>query len=299
MFFRLRKRHIVGWTDRACLTIASLLIFCIPLPTTAQTPESSRPDAPEFDLHEMRIRTLTKTLEMRIGRQATRRFERRFKLVEDVAVQEFVDRIAQNLAVHSEAAVPITIKVVDSKDSNAVSFPGGFLYISSTLILAMNDEAEVASVVAHEIAHVVARDGMRNNRYMGTGGHTDSRIIQFSESTDGASELENLFTPLTFLGSQLEIDADAHAIQYMQDSGYDPNALVGFLEKLRAKELTEQKYVLRMFQTHAATAERIRLAQEQIDANPSTLSSQIDTTTELQKIKTLLMDYAASHPLPN
>ncbi len=294
------RRRLVGRMVRSCLALPTLLVLSAPISAHAQTPESGRLPVPEVDLDDMRVQTRTNTGEMRLGRQATRRFERRVRLVENVAVQEFVDRIAQNLAPHSGASVPITIKVVDADELNAVSFPGGFLYVSNALILAMDDEAGVASVVAHEIAHVVARDGMKNNRYLGTAGGSgsDSRVIQFSDSTEGTNEFENYLPPLLFLGSQLEIDADSQGIQYMQKAGYDPNALVGFLEKLHTKEEAEQRNVLRMFQTYPATAERIRLAREQIAASPTTGSARADTTTELQKIKTLLMDYAASHPRP-
>ena len=97
---------------------------------------------------------------MTIGRQASRRFERRAKLLKDATIQEYVDRIAQNVAHNSDCEVPVTIKIVDSNEINAFSFPGGFLYINSGLILGIDEEAELAAVIAHEIAHVVARDGM-------------------------------------------------------------------------------------------------------------------------------------------
>ena len=298
MPFRPRERRIVGWIVMAFFVVGSLLVLNAPMSASVQTSESGRPASPEIDLEEIRIRTRTKIAEMRLGRQATRRFERRVRLVTDVAVVEYVDRIAQNLAGHSDATIPITIKVVDSEEVNAVSFPGGFLYVSTGLILAMDDAAGIASVIAHEIAHVVARDGMRNNRYLGTAGGPDTRVMQLSDSTHGTNVFENDLPPLVFLGSQLEIDADSQAIRYMQQAGYDPNALVGFLDKLYAKEVVEQEGVLLIFQTYPATAERIRLAQEQISASPSTQSSQTDTTGELQNIKTLLMEYEANRPVP-
>ena len=88
------------------------------------------------DLNEMRVKVQTRAREMTIGRQASRRFERRAKLIKDATVHEYVDGIAQNVAHNSDCEVPVTVKIVDSNEINAFSFPGGFLYINSGLILA-------------------------------------------------------------------------------------------------------------------------------------------------------------------
>ena len=121
------------------------------------------------DLNEMRVRTATKAREMTIGRQASRRFERQIKLIKDADVLDYINRIAQKVAASSDVMVPVTIKVIDSDTVNALSYPGGFLYVTKGLILGVADESEVAGVIAHEIAHVVARDGMKNSSYLGTG----------------------------------------------------------------------------------------------------------------------------------
>src|SRR5204863_1838561 len=83
------------------------------------------------------------------------------KLVEDPVVTEYVNRIAQNLVRNSDAQVPFTIKVIDSDEINAMALPGGFFYVNSGLILAADEEAELAGVMAHEIAHVAARHATR------------------------------------------------------------------------------------------------------------------------------------------
>jgi predicted Zn-dependent protease len=76
-------------------------------------------------------------------------------------VNEYVNRIGQNLVRNSDARVPFTIKVVDDDSINAFALPGGFFYVNSGLILAADEEAELAGVMAHEIAHVAARHGTR------------------------------------------------------------------------------------------------------------------------------------------
>src|ERR1051326_8687375 len=87
------------------------------------------------DLNDMRVKTATKAREMTIGRQASRRFERQIKLIKDTDVLEYVTRIAQKVAMNSEVTVPVTIKVVDDNTVNALSFPGGYLYVTRGLIM--------------------------------------------------------------------------------------------------------------------------------------------------------------------
>ena len=85
------------------------------------------------------------------------------KLVQDPVVTEYVNRLGQNLVRNSDAQVPFTIKVIDSDDINAFALPGGFFYVNSGLILAADEEAELAGVMAHEIAHVAACHAAREN----------------------------------------------------------------------------------------------------------------------------------------
>src|SRR5260370_38225233 len=74
---------------------------------------------------------------------------------------EFVSRIGQNLVRISDAKVPLTIKVIDSEDVNSYALTGGFFIVNSGLILKADNEAELAGVMSHEIAHVAARHGTR------------------------------------------------------------------------------------------------------------------------------------------
>jgi predicted Zn-dependent protease len=255
---------------------------------SGQSQEPTTLPAPGFDLNDMRVKVQTKAREMTIGRQASRRFERRAKLLQNVAVQEYVNRIAQTVARNSDVQVPVTVKIVDSNEINAISFPGGFLYINSGLISAVDDEAEIAGVIAHEIAHVVARDGMKNSPYLGTG-TANPIVVPSVEAGSGLGEVGGFLIPLRFLGSPRETDADRRGIQYMQKAGYDPKGLVAFLEMMRAKDETELDNILAMFQTHPPTADRIRLIQEAIASMPPAPDPHPDTVTDLQQIKALLV----------
>src|SRR5271166_407087 len=91
-----------------------------------------------------------------MGRAYSQQVEHSAKLVSDPLVTEYVNRVGQNLVRNSDAKVPFTIKVIDTDELNAFALPGGFFYVNSGLILAADNEAELAGVMAHEIAHVAA-----------------------------------------------------------------------------------------------------------------------------------------------
>jgi predicted Zn-dependent protease len=85
-----------------------------------------------------------------MGRQLAGEIERQVKLLNDPAINEYVNRVGQNIVRNSDAKVPFTIKVVESDEINAFALPGGFFYVNSGLILAADDESELAAVMAHE-----------------------------------------------------------------------------------------------------------------------------------------------------
>src|ERR1700690_65006 len=100
--------------------------------------------------------------EIRMGKQYAMQVESTVKLVQDPVVTEYVNRIGQNLVRNSDAPVPFTIKDSESDEVNAFALPGGFFYVNSGLILAADEEAELAGVMAHEISHVAARHATKN-----------------------------------------------------------------------------------------------------------------------------------------
>ena len=99
--------------------------------------------------------------EIALGKQLAQEVERQAKIIDDPIIAEYVNRVGQNLVRNSDAKVPFTIKVLDSEEVNAFALPGGFFFVNSGLILKADTEAELAGVMAHEIAHVAARHGTR------------------------------------------------------------------------------------------------------------------------------------------
>src|ERR1051326_7844093 len=99
--------------------------------------------------------------EIALGRGLANEVERSAKVIDDPVISEYVNRVGQNLGRNSDAKVPFTIKVIDTEDVNAFALPGGFFFVDSGVILKPDTEAELAGVMAHEIAHVAARHGTR------------------------------------------------------------------------------------------------------------------------------------------
>jgi len=112
------------------------------------------------NINKLQINFYSFDKEVALGRQFAQEVDRSAKLVEDPIIVEYINKVGQNLVLHSDAKVPFTIKVIDTDEINAFALPGGFFYVNKGLILAADNEAELAGPMAHEIAHVAARHGV-------------------------------------------------------------------------------------------------------------------------------------------
>ncbi len=99
--------------------------------------------------------------EIQLGKALAQQVEAQSRLVNDPVISEYVNRVGQNLVRNSDAKVPFTIKVIDDDTVNAFALPGGFFFVQTGVIMEADEEAELAGVMAHEIAHVAARHGTR------------------------------------------------------------------------------------------------------------------------------------------
>jgi predicted Zn-dependent protease len=175
--------------------------------------------------------------EIAMGKQYAQEVESSVKLVQDPVVNEYVNRIGQNIVRNSDAKVPFTIKVVDSDEVNAFALPGGFFYVNSGLLLAADDEAELAGVMAHEIAHVAARHATRQMTRSQLANLGSIPLIFMGGWAGYAIRSAAGFAlPMTFLtfSRGFEAEADYLGLEYMYKTGYDPQAFVSFFEKLQA-----------------------------------------------------------------
>lgn len=230
--------------------------------------------------------------EMQIGRQMAMEVEQQVKMVDDPLITEYVNRVGQNLVLHSDAKMPFTIKVIDSDEVNAFALPGGFFYVNRGLILAADNESELAGVMAHEIAHVAARHAMENQ---GKGALINYGLLAGIIFTGGVagSVLQNtagITQALAFFkfSRGAEEEADRLGVQYMYAAGYDPRGMATMFEKLASQNKKKPGSFARLFTTHPQSLER-RDASEQLVARFPEKEEYLISTSEFQRVKSHLM----------
>ena len=229
--------------------------------------------------------------EIRMGKQYAQQVEASVKLIQDPVITEYVNRVGQNLVRNSDAQVPFTIKVIDSDEINAMALPGGFFYVNSGLILAADEEAELAGVMAHEIAHVAAR---HITRQMTRGNWANIGTIPLIFVGGGIGyavrSAAGIGLPMTFVTFQrgFEAEADYLGLQYMYKTGYDPQAFISFFEKVQAQEKKKPGTLAKAFATHPQTPDRISRSQEEISKILPARAEYTVTTSEFDQVKARL-----------
>src|SRR5437588_9303917 len=234
------------------------------------------------------------------GRQYAQQIESQIKLVNDPVITEYVNRIGQNLVRNSDAQVPFTIKVIDSDVVNAMALPGGFFYVNSGLILAADEEAEMAGVMAHEIAHVAACHYGREMTRMNLLQMASLPAIFMGGALGyGIYEGMGLGIPLTFLhfSRGFEAEADYLGVEYMYRAGYDPSAIVAFFEKIQAMEKKKPGTLSKAFDTHPQTPDRIEKTQDEIRKILPAKPQYVVTTSEFDEVKSRLASIENRHKI--
>jgi predicted Zn-dependent protease len=191
------------------------------------------------------------------------------KIVHDPVVEAYVNRIGQDIVKNSDAKVPFRIKVIDSDEINAFALPGGYFFINSGLILAADNEAELAGVMAHEIAHVAAHHQAREMtrmHYADLGMVPLVMLTGYSAVGYGAYEASAFAVPLTLLEFQRDFEeqADWLGVEYMYRAGYDPQELIAFFEKIEELQKKKPGIIAKTFATHPQTPARVERTQHEI-----------------------------------
>jgi beta-barrel assembly-enhancing protease len=239
-----------------------------------------------------------------MGRQYSQQVEHSAKLVNDPVVGEYINRLGQNLVRNSDAKVPFTIKVIDTDEINAFALPGGFFYVNSGLILAADNEAELAGVMAHEIGHVAACHVAREQ--------TRSNIVNLASIPlifvpggwavyEGANAAMGIGVPLTFMkfSRTFEAQADFLGMEYMYKAGYDPQSFISFFEKIEAQEKKKPGTLAKAFMSHPMTPDRVAAAQHEMETVLPPRPEYIVDTSEFQQVKSRLASIENRHKVQN
>jgi len=231
--------------------------------------------------------------EIAIGKQYSAEIERSAKILTDPVVNEYVNRVAQNIARNSDLTIPLTVKVLDEPTINAFALPGGFLYVNTGLILAADEEDQVAGVIAHEIAHVAARHWASQMTRATIAQYAMLPLIFIPMSYPvyyGVMEAYMNGVPLAFLkfSRGAEAEADYLGIQYMYKAGYDPNSYVAFFGKVMDEERRMPGSTASVFMDHPPTGDRIMKAEQEVKEILPKRDQYLVTTSEFDDVKARL-----------
>jgi predicted Zn-dependent protease len=278
----------------ACILVAVLFSSALPL---AGADKDKKKDVDAIgDRRVARRSIISQEREIAEGKKYASEIDRTAKIVTDPVVNEFVNRLAQNVARNSDLTIPLTVKVIDSPELNAFALPGGFLYVNTGLLVAADEESQVAGVVAHEIAHVAARHWASQM--------TKAQILQYAMIPlifiprsypvyYGVMEAYMNGVPLAFLKFSRgdEEEADMLGLQYMYKAGYDPSAYVTFFSKIIEQDRRSPGSVPTIFATHPPTPERILRSEQEIKEILPKRERYLVSTSEFEDVKARLQSF--------
>jgi predicted Zn-dependent protease len=229
--------------------------------------------------------------EIALGKQMATEVERNAKIINDPVIAEYVSRLGQNIVRNSDAKVPFTIKVIDSQEVNAFALPGGFFFVNTGLIMKAETEAELAGVMAHEIAHVAARHGTKQATRGDIANIATIPAAIFLGGWTGYAIRQGagVAIPMAFLkfSRSMEEEADFLGLQYMYKAGYDPLAFVDFFERIQSMEKKKPGTFSKVFSSHPLTASRVEKTQKNIQGLEPR-PEYVVTTSEFNDVKELL-----------
>lgn len=286
------------------LALAPLFAFGLPQEKSADTEKSANSQAEQKDkkklpkkkdVEEIGNRDVGKGVnwysiekEIAMGKQYAMEIERMAKIVDDPIIAEYINRVGQNLVRNSDCKVPVTIKVIDTDEPNAMALPGGFFYVNTGLITLAENEAEIAGVMGHEIAHIAARHGTRQA--------TRGQIVNLASlplifmggwTGYGIRQAASVLIPMGFLSFSraFEEEADLLGLQYMYKAGYDPNGFIDFFERLESLEKRKPGAISKIFRSHPPTGDRIATAQKNVADLLKEKPEYVVTTSEFEDVK--------------
>jgi predicted Zn-dependent protease len=226
--------------------------------------------------------------EIAMGKQLAGEVQRQTKLLDDPIITEYVNRVGQNLARNSDAKVPFTFQVIDDPTLNAFALPGGFVFVNTGLLTAAETEAEMASAMSHEIAHVAARHMTRQAcRAQVANMATLPLIFMGGWGGYAVRQAASMAIPMTFLSFSrgFEAEADYLGLQYLYAAGYDPTAAIDMFEKMTSLQQHKPGSIAKVFSTHPMNEDRLKKTQAEIGKILPQKAEYVVSTSEFAEMR--------------
>jgi predicted Zn-dependent protease len=207
--------------------------------------------------------------EIALGRQAQQEVRRQVPALRDATVNRYIKALGRRIAVHADGPrYPYSFDVANRRDINAFALPGGPVWVHRGAIDAAQNEAQLAGVLAHEIAHIANRHAA-DQVTRGTFANAGLGLLRAVLGGGNGARLAHLGAGVAAQATMMkfsrdaEREADMKGLSYMRRAGFDPHGMVEFLEVLRAHQGRDPGSVQSFFASHPAPAERVsRLRQE-------------------------------------
>lgn len=194
--------------------------------------------------------------------------------VKSESLQQYVNLVGNAVAGNSKrATIPYQFAVLDSQVQNAFAVPGGVIFVSRALVSILEDESELAAVLAHEVGHVAAKHALKSTQraqfFQGVGTIT-AASVGGDKGKKFASAIGDMQAVLFDKGldKEMEFEADLAAMESTYRTGYDPSAMIRVLEKLQKLEASSTNKKGSWFSTHPPLAERIARLRAQLQKYP-------------------------------
>lgn len=232
--------------------------------------------------------------ERKMGDALAAEMERSMTVIHDPLIDGYLNRVVQNLVDHSEVGYKVSIRLVyDNEDVNAQSLPGGHLYMTSSMLLALESESELAMVMAHEIAHVAARHDTRSFtreilwdlpffpllRIPGTIGYSVRQVTWSFRSM-----------PVLKFDRGTEHEADLLGLEYAYSAGYDPEGMLNLYQRFAMQDSRPSSFFSRLFATHPRMTDRLHRAKSEIVRLLPPRTEYVQDTSDFHEAKQRLLD---------
>ena len=229
----------------------------------------------------LQLSNISDRQEVDLGKDINQQVSSEVRLYRNAEVNRYVEEIGRRLAANSDRpSLPYTFQVVDDPAINAFATAGGYVYVHTGLLKAADNEAELASVIAHEIGHIGGRHLVKQMRQRAIAGGVATAAGLDRNTAVGIGVELALNRPRS---RQDEFDADQRGLRTLTRSGYAQSGMVTFMQKLLGKGSTPT-----FLSTHPATSDRINSLKRAIDSQPSNGRYGLDNAAYKAKIRALL-----------